>query len=392
MALYVRLLVRATVRRGWSTRLLTTKRAVQHPAFQLVQREASTAIDVSLMREVDPTSSGQLLPLLLDQDRYFRSVAEGVRNLGAEEQPDHIYVVNLDHFDKILAVRGTPFGAIPFSGMMMNLKYHRNRMGIGLPSRSDWLYEKLFLRVLRIHTLRNTMVIDEPFYEYSRRSAYKKEYRKLRYVNDVGELNGSETREMVREALKIPNDRFVILVYGMLTVKKGIESLLNAVDTCDRLKVTVLLAGTQDERIKSLLAEPLARSLLARGQLVESAEFHDSKREYRVFKAADVVWIGYVGRSFGSSGVLFQAGSMRLPVLATSEGLIGWLVRRHRLGLTITPEDKKAVADAIERLYSDKELFRNLSDNGQRLSHQHTGRNFGNTICDAIEANLATIQ
>ena len=83
---------------------------------------------------------------------------------------------------------------------------------------------------------------------------------------------------------------------------------------------------------------------------------------------------------------------MGLPVLATSEGLIGWLVRRHRLGLTITPEDKKAAAAAIERLNSDRELLKMLSDNGQRLSHQHSGWHFGNTICDAIEEEFATVQ
>ena len=293
-------------------------------------------------------------------------------------------MINIDHFDKILAILGSPFGKYEFSGMMMNIKFHRKIMSIGATSRSDWLYKKLLLNVLKIQKLKKLTIIDEPFYEYSEKYM-QKHFNKISLIPDVGDIYGSESQDEARNNLRIQKDKFVILVYGVLTKKKGIKQLLRSVIEFNSSKLTVLLAGIQDEDIKDLMQKPEAIQLKKNGQLVESSGFHNEVCEYRVFKAANAVWIGYIGQSFGSSGVLYQSCSIGLPVLATSKGLVGWIVKRYNIGFTFDPEDKYDVSKNIGILYSDSKSVKIASDNAILLSKKHTGLIFGKYICDAIK-------
>ncbi len=383
MALYVKLIVRSAIARGWCIQLLTTKKALEHPAFELVKREISDGMDIFLMDEVTRKNHTTSLSLLWKQKRLYESIASSFSKIPHNQRADVIYVVNFDYFEKILALRGSPFNSVPFIGMMMNVKYHRQKMGIGPNSRSDWLYEQLFRRILRIPTLQSITVIDECFLTYTQQSRHK-EYQKIQFVPDVGELFGNESRELARNELNLQQESFVILVYGSLSERKGIKELLKAVSMLGQSQITVLLAGEQDEKIQQQLCASLAQQLVGRGCLIESLGFHDERREYRVFRASDVVWLGYVGGARGSSGVLYQAGSIGLPILATNEGLIGWLTKRHGIGLTVNPTDCHAVARAINQLSVDKEFTKECGQHNRDLAKLHSGEKFGDDVCNAI--------
>ena len=383
MALYVRLLVRFAAQQGWEIHLLTTAKAIRHPAFKLVHSESKDLV-THLMPHFEFSQYRSWPGLLLDQFRCYMAIQRGFKYIIPIEATDIIYIVNIDHIDKVMAVLGSPFGTFKFSGMMMNIKFHRSKMQIGSSSRSDWLYEKLFLKVLKIKTLKYLTVIDEPFAHYARRSS-EPGYRKIVVVPDVGDLHGHISELDARTFLGIPNNSFAILVYGALTLKKGVEQLLRAVSACDLSDVVIILAGVQDDNILKLLSEPLAMDLKAAGQLLAFPGFHNEVQEYRVFRAANVVWVGYIGNSFGSSGVLYQSCSIGVPVLATSNGLVGWLVKQHKVGVTFDPTDVEDVAKSITLLLNDRNLMGVLSANARALAMSHTGIKFGAAICDAIQ-------
>ena len=383
MSLYVRLLVRTAAKRGWEIHLLTTVKAIRHPAFKLVHSECKELV-IHLMPNIELSHSSGWLGLLLNQFRYYKAILSGFRDINPRETPDVIYMVNIDHIDKVLALLGTPFGKFKFIGMMMNIKFHRKKMKIGSSSRSDWLYKKLFLQLLKINTLEYLTVIDEPFFNYAS-SASESGYRKLILVPDVGDLHGNISDLEARRFLDIPSNSFVILVYGALTRKKGVEQLLRAVSICKLPDVVVLLAGVQDDRIRELLSGQLGLNLIGASKLLVFPSFHNEVQEYRVFRAASAVWVGYIGNSFGSSGVLYQSCSIGVPVLATSKGLIGWLVNHHKVGVTFDPNVVEDVAKSITLLFNDRNLAGVLSANAEKLAMNHTATKFGDAICDAIQ-------
>ena len=79
---------------------------------------------------------------------------------------DLIYCINLDYFEKALSLRGSPFGSRPFAGMLMNPKFHRAPLGLGPPSRGDFLYRMFFKRLLALRGLVRLMVVDNLFREF----------------------------------------------------------------------------------------------------------------------------------------------------------------------------------------------------------------------------------
>jgi glycosyltransferase involved in cell wall biosynthesis len=177
----------------------------------------------------------------------------------------------------------------------------------------------------------------------------------------------------------------VVLAYGALSSRKGIEALLRA---CERLeqpqRFVVLLAGRQDPNVTHQIARRRA-TLVNRGiRLLEWNRFLDDKSEAVAFAAADMVWMGYFG-FLGSSGVLLQSAKAGLPIIACNEGTIGWTTRQHGLGLTIDPMDATEVASAINKLAGNHSFRRQCGDRGILLAKQHTPERFGVAICDMIK-------
>jgi len=375
--------------RDWDVAVLTTQSASKHPAFDIAVAESNRPIDLLFMPEVRKAKSFGSVDLFAVQVKYYLAIKSAVAQIATAKMPDVVYMVNIDIFDKAVAVLGSPFGRLPWVGMMMCLKFHRYHVGIGPRSRSDALYRWLFQRLLRIDTLKAVTVIDQAFLKYATENLKESEYSKLAFVPDVGELAGSESKAEARRRLGIANDSWVVLVYGSLSARKGVKELLAAMnENVMEKSVTVHLAGVQDPEIEKLLAQPSIHSLIAQGRIILSAGFHDSLLEYRAFVSCDFVWLGYVGGGYGSSGVLYQACSLGLPVIATEVGLIGWLVRQHGLGVTIDPTDSRGVALAITNMISSEHSQKKFREKLHSLGSGHTAEKFGNATADAIVRGL----
>lgn len=383
MALYARLVVAAAARRGWQPHVLTTERAARHPSFRLVEAAAAGSLHTHFMPPVAESSRTDTLSLLARQYAYFRSMQAGISAITPAERPERVYVANLDYCDKVMSVLGSPFGALPVSGLMMSIRFHQHEMGTGPRSRNDRLYALLFRRLLRLRSIYGIAAIDEPFFEYASRTGLDRQ-GKLAFVPDPGELSGSASQAEAREALGIGVDRFVLLVYGNLSTRKGIRELLRAVTAGQLPEATVLLAGVPDPSVRDLLQEPESLRMAAAGQLVVHIGFCDQEKEYLAFRAADTVWVAYVGGFSGSSGVLYQACSIGAPVIGPRSGLLQWLIEKHGIGLCCEPADLADAAAAIRALADQPDLRATMAANGLRLARDHTGERFGEAVCDLI--------
>jgi glycosyltransferase involved in cell wall biosynthesis len=383
MVLHVRLIVQEAVARGWRVDVLTSRAAAEHSALHAVRAVLPANSVVHFLADYSKGTGSGRIALLRQQWDAYRSLAHSITHLAQQIKPTVTYLINLDNVYQVLAITRKPFGGTPFAGMMMGLGYHRRATGLGKGRWHDRIAEGLFRRVLRLPSLRAVTVIDSAFHAHASRAGVP-EYSKLSYVPDVGSLECIGSRSEVRSAMNIPDDRFVILVYGSLSRRKGLAELMEAVASSPDLRVVLLLAGQADAGATTFLQGNVARLLTERGQIIRSEGFHDAEREGRVFAAADAVWIGYVG-FYGSSGVLYQAGAASLPVIAAQEGLIGWLTARHGLGACCVPAERDTVIAAISSIANDPELARESGRRGRKLADSHTPEQFAAAICDAIE-------
>lgn len=346
MALYVRHVIRKLKDEMCEVSLMTTRSVVGHPSFLLLKNELKN-VELHFLPELPLISDCSSLSLLLQQMKSWLIVRHEFAQIVAKKKFDIVYVPTVDWVAKAIEMLGSPFGNVPFVVLYMAPTHHRKKMGLGPAGRQDWLYDRLFQRLLCIPTLRKVLVIDEIFFEFCKLN-YNGLSKKVQYVPDFGELRGQGSREQCRVSLGIQNEAQVLLVYGSLTQRKGIVQLLEALSNpAAPHELVVLLAGRASEDMQALLESPAVKRLRENGRLILRIGFHDDADEYQVFKASNFVWLGYVSGFYGSSGVLYQAVSVGLPVVAMEQGLIGRIVRKHQLGVTVDPNSTESVLNGL---------------------------------------------
>jgi glycosyltransferase involved in cell wall biosynthesis len=382
---YVRRIARQAIHIWGRVQLLTLPASLAHPAYEAMQEELGGQIETVLLAHDRLTArlinSSNLAAV---QIAYFLMFARAFRKLGKLDSCVSVFVPYLDHCDKAVALLGSPFGQMPWSGLAMNYKFHHHRMGVSRsPLKWDSFKQSLYVRLLENTSLRTLFTIDELLHDYTHR-LYPRLAPKLQYVADPVDMIGGGCRESARRRFGIPADDIVLLIYGLLSPRKGIDSVLSAVQLPEfPTQVSLLFAGSQDVQVQALLAGPSAQKMRAEKRLYECNKFLSDEEEYAAFKAADVVWVGYK-EFYGMSGVMVQAGKMELPIIACREGLIGWMARKYGLGVTVDVAKPKELALALTELVQNPTLRTQYGCQGAHLAKLHASVRFATEICDRL--------
>ncbi len=145
-----------------------------------------------------------------------------------------------------------------------------------------------------------------------------------------------------------PGPRDGCLLFGYLEPRKGVGLLARALgDHADGLKVAI--AGSPAPEYREQLEGELDQ-MRAGGVEVDAQLRRISDAEAaRGLASARCVVLPYLDH-YGSSGVLAEAAALGTPVVSTSEGLLGHIVREYGLGLTVDPTDAAALRAAILEL------------------------------------------
>ena len=375
---YVLWIAKEAVSQGYNVRLATSAGFLEHPFYFTLQRECKDS--VRLVALPGNNESRPVEGLGGYRMHYYKMFAECYGQLLQHERPDYVFIPYLDYCVHAAGLLGSPFGAARWGGIIINPIFHLNEMGIRVPrSRWQWIKKKLFFRLLRDKALRRVFTLDRLLVRYMHENKPGLA-KSLCFIPEPVELRGSQSRDSARRALGIPGDATVVLVYGALDGSKGLDALLRSLQADGvREEVSVLVAGRQDPDIRVLLASSQAKALRDAGRIHERNDFLYDEGEQEVFSASDIVWVGY-RRQYISSAVLIQAAMAGLPIVACDEGLIGWLTRKHELGLTVDIGDERAVATAISELARNEELSKKFRENGRRFYTQHTVDQFSRAI------------
>jgi glycosyltransferase involved in cell wall biosynthesis len=350
---YLGNLVREALSRGYRVSLGTTAEAQDSQAFQQFV-DPDERVNVFLSK----ASSRRNRWSLPQSDLYewFRSTFAVVQ---ARQQVDLVFVPYLNYIDKLVAIKGSPFGAVPWSGIVMKESFHHFKLGLRPDKeRFSFIREQLFRRLLQEKYVQSVITIDETLPEYLKHSRCSE---KLVYVPDPADANSPIERHLACQRLDLPEDRFYVLCYGHIDDRKGVLDLLDAVQGRPEFDdVTVVIAGRREPQIDGAIRARVER-WSGGPKIVELNRFIDSEEEQCLFSIAGAVWVGYKGH-FGSSGILGQAAGAGKPVIACEVGLIGFTTRRHGLGLCININDHTGVRAALSRLKNDAEFLASCVD------------------------------
>jgi len=150
--------------------------------------------------------------------------------------------------------------------------------------------------------------------------------------------------------------RFEVLCVGRLVPAKGQHVLLAAVERMARRGVPVLLRVAGDGPDRASLEGFVDAHGLRDHVVFEGAVNQDRVREF--YARADAFALASFAE--GIPVVLMEAMSMGIPCVSTCITGIPELIRDGIDGLLVPASDDEALADALERLASDRELRRGL--------------------------------
>jgi glycosyltransferase involved in cell wall biosynthesis len=388
-AVYVRRIAMAAVARGVDVTVATTIEALQHPALDALRREGGNSLRIVATPFTFTDGQGGVgsVGLARQEFRYRRLFRTLFEIASREHRPDVVLVPYLDYCFNAIALAGAPFGTTPWAGIVMRPAFHFAALGIeGPASRLLPAKRRLFLRLLTRPCLQAVFTIDESLHDYMQRFGPVRGAPVV-YVPDPADIDGGLSRIQARERLCIELAAVVILVYGTIDARKGLNALFAALNKSSiRERVVVLIAGRQDTTVHELLQRPSLQALARIGRVRCLDRFLDTEEEHAVFAAANIVWMGYRDH-YAMSGVMIQAGQMGLPTIACAEGLIGWMTRRISCGLTVRVEDTERVGDAILRLAENRKLAEALGQNGRNYFRWHSVARFSDGLLNVLVGN-----
>lgn len=176
--------------------------------------------------------------------------------------------------------------------------------------------------------------------------------------------------ERFRPAEK-PPEKFVALFVGALIKRKGVHHLIDVWKRLALRDAELWLAGTVHEEIKPLLGKPGTDGIYAMGFAAKVEEF------YRT----GVVHV-FPSECEGSAKCTYEAAACGLAQITTREA--GDVVLDGLNGLVIPPNDPDALAEAILKLYRDRELCARFGAAGrQRAVENFTWEHFGVRLREA---------
>ncbi len=201
---------------------------------------------------------------------------------------------------------------------------------------------------------------------------------------------GIDTTELCRKHEL--NGRWVMLTVARLTAKKNVDGVLRALRKviAQVPNVSYIVAGDGDER-KQLEHQcdelGLRRSVCFLGNIENSqlpalycASDLYVMPSYEVKASGDI-------ETFGISYV--EANACALPVIGGRSGGIRDAVIDGETGLLVDPQNVDEIASAIVRLLTDKELTKQLGENGRRRVEQELS---WEKVGDRFERYLKQVQ
>lgn len=371
--IYARWLIEGAARAGFTPVLATTPGALSNVVVQSMLHRRELALELVTVDGLSRQISGRSrIRQAIGQLRAFRWCYSAMQ---AAERSGPISAVVLPYVDSCfyaIGVLGSPFGSRPWAAITMRqmLSVHGLRAS---------LRRAFTRRVSRARGLTGLFCI-EPSMRTLQAST---RFDKISYLPDPAELRSFADPKSARHTLGVPEEAFVVLVFGAIDVRKGLVYLLEGMSELGCLEeVCILIAGAQSREIRELLSNHEFRDWAARRQIVEIDRFLDDDDVAAVFAASDCVWLGYVGHS-GMSGVAVLAGRVALPIIACNEGEIGQLALTLRTGPVVDVSEPLQVAAAISELRV-RSNWERYAQAGVAAFSEHTPEKFASSVVGAL--------
>jgi glycosyltransferase involved in cell wall biosynthesis len=160
------------------------------------------------------------------------------------------------------------------------------------------------------------------------------------------------SKEEARGHLTLPQDRRIVLFFGLIKRYKGLEYLIESFEEVKQsVENAMLLIGGQiyeaDREVYNRYSRLISK-LAGRDDIICNNRYIPFDEVPYYFAAADVVVLPYTKTS--QSGILLSAYAAGRPVVVTDTGGLSEVVRDGKSGYVVPPRDVKALTTAVIRV------------------------------------------
>ena len=350
---------------------------LDHPVVAEFLAQGARSVCLPAREVVAGASTGRV-SMLKRQFAYRSYFGRLFRLAVAVDKPADVVIPYADYCLYALALSGAPFRSSRWCGITMRTSLPRH----GVAEMLRW---RLVDRLCAAPTLLRMFTID-PMFQTGAGSSLAKMPAKLAYLSDPVVRVEPGDRAATRRALSIDDDMHVVLVFGSLDGRKGIEQLLKAMLRLPpTVKVAALLAGRQTPELEAQLREPRLQKFYASKRILSVNRVIPQTELGGVFAAADSAWLGYVGHQH-ASGVFNLAAIYGLPIVATNAGAIGLMASHVSQVISLNPTDSEAVARALGELARGPRQMRDPHE-CERLRAAHSVSEFGAAVSAAFSGD-----
>lgn len=183
-----------------------------------------------------------------------------------------------------------------------------------------------------------------------------------------------------------PSGRSHFLLCGALREQKGVSQLFEAIrrleveETC---KMALHLLGKPRGKMRSRIPKMVRdlRSSCPSLSIHYEGRFLSDEELSQAIKASNVVLAPYQ-RTEGSSGIIGHAAKHLRPVIGPSRGLIGMLIDKYNLGITVDTTSSSALRDALRHFLNGA---KDVDENAMlRYVEERTPRAFARALLTEI--------
>ena len=286
--------------------------------------------------------------------RAFRNFREWsiLCKYATQLKADHCLILYFDTCQQPLALGLS--SPCPFSGIYFRPTFHysqfQNSQTPEKNQQSNWLEKLILSRILRHPKLKTLFCLD-PVAVSSLHHQFKTSTKVVHLPDPVEPfLPSSLSTAEIRERLGIQPNRQVFLLFGALTERKGVHQLLEAISSlpdqyCEQ--ICLLFVGKLAIRIETQFKTQIQAVCKVKPvQILENYGYIPDSEISQYFQVADLILAPYQ-RHVGMSGILLLAAAAEKPLLSSDYGLMGELVHRYELGLTVDSTQPSEIARGL---------------------------------------------
>lgn len=204
---------------------------------------------------------------------------------------------------------------------------------------------------------------------------YDKEYpreNKVKVVKNVP-LKSMPAITETRESLNLPTDKRIIVMQGAINLDRGAEELISAMQWIDNALLLIIGNGDKIAELKELTQ---TLNMNERVRFIERQPYH---------KLFNYTYLANVGCSLEKDtninyryclpNKLFDYIRANIPVVVSNLPEMAKIVRDNNIGLVIAEHTPQAIADSINKLLNDSELYNQCKANEAKASELYCWEN-----------------